>query len=72
MLSSSRDLPSSSRTICNSEVTAIFDDGNGGELSKSIAGSYVEFAERREGRDGFDSQNADKIFESTYRSQTDH
>jgi hypothetical protein len=51
-----------------------------------IAGSYVEFAERRpivEGveltpggysreqlRDGFEAANADKIFESTYRAQT--
>ncbi len=54
------------------KVPATFDDGNGGKLTQLIAGSYVEFAERREGRDGFDSQNADKIFESTYRSQTDH
>ena len=55
--------------------------------TKSIPGSYVEFAERlvldefthlpkdqikREHlRDGFETSNADKIFESTYRSQTD-
>lgn len=52
----------------------------------SIAGSYVEFAERRvlpqflnlppqqiqrqHRRDGFEAGNADKIFESTFRSQT--
>ena len=57
----------------------------GGE-KKSIAGSYVEFAERkvlpayaslpvselrrRHRREGFEAANADKIFESTYRSQT--
>ncbi len=57
----------------------------GGERHR-IAGSYVEFAERRplpgyEGllkadrrrehlRDGFEAGNADKIFESTFRSQT--
>lgn len=41
-----------------------------------IPGSYVEFAERRllhDGtgrRDGFEAGNADKIFESTYSSQT--
>ncbi len=55
--------------------------------TKLISGSYVEFAERlvldefkhlpkdqikREHlRDGFEAGNADKIFESTYRSQTD-
>jgi hypothetical protein len=52
-----------------------------------IPGSYVEFAERLplpefkhlvksevsriQRRDGFESANADKIFESTYASQTD-
>ncbi len=57
----------------------------GGDRHK-IAGSYVEFAERRpivEGaalvpgsysrdqlRDGFEAANADKIFESTYSAQT--
>ena len=57
----------------------------GGEI-RDIAGSYVEFAERRvleayEGlsaeevrrehrREGFEAGNADKIFESTYRGQT--
>ena len=54
---------------------------------KMIAGSYVEFAERKvldqfaslpkdqirreHRRDGFETGNADKIFESTYTSQTE-
>lgn len=47
----------------------------GGEI-KDIAGSYVEFAERlfipgtNQRRDGFEIGNADKIFESTYSTQT--
>jgi hypothetical protein len=57
----------------------------GGETYK-ISGSYVEFAERRvlpqfanlptdqilrkNRRDGFEAANADKIFESTYTTQT--
>ncbi len=67
-------------------VDATFDDGNGGKVIHRISGSYVEFAERRvmpgqEGesglkadrakrRDGFEANNADKIFESTYSQQT--
>ena len=57
---------------------------SGGEL-RSIAGSYVEFAERgvlpefinykktklkrKHRREGFEAPNADKIFESTFTSQ---
>jgi hypothetical protein len=47
----------------------------GGE-TKAIAGSYVEFAERlfipgtNQRREGFETGNADKIFESTYSTQT--
>ncbi|NNF19623.1 MAG: DUF1338 domain-containing protein [Flavobacteriaceae bacterium] len=57
-----------------------------GVESQPIPGSYVEFAERlvlpeyrhlaadqlerRHRREGFESANADKIFESTYREQT--
>jgi hypothetical protein len=66
-------------------VEAEFDDGSGGTVKKQIAGSYVEFAERKlkpeaasksstsrtDRRDGFEAGNADKIFESTYREQTD-
>ncbi len=60
-------------------VEAEFSDGS----RHCIAGSYVEFAERRvlpeyaglanigreHRRDGFEAGNADKIFESTFRSQ---
>lgn len=60
-------------------VDAEFADGS----HHRIAGSYVEFAERRvlpefagiekverhHRRDGFEAGNADKIFESTFRSQ---
>jgi hypothetical protein len=67
-------------------VDADFDDGRGGLERKRIAGSYVEFAERRvldefvhlpphevrreHRREGFESGNADRIFESTYTTQT--
>ncbi|MEZ6092649.1 MAG: DUF1338 domain-containing protein [Pirellulaceae bacterium] len=67
-------------------VDAEFSDGAGGSIKKSISGSYVEFAERRvlpeyqnlpedaigrmHRRDGFEAGNADKIFESTYSTQT--
>lgn len=65
------------------KIQATFADG----AKKEIAGSYVEFAERKvldefkdlpresigreHRRDGFETGNADRIFESTYRSQTD-
>ena len=65
-------------------VVAEFDNGHGGMVSKPIAGSYVEFAERKikpeslgkttitraDRREGFEANNANKIFESTYRAQT--
>lgn len=67
-------------------VNAEFDDGSGGTVQYSISGSYVEFAERRplpefqnlpadqikraHRRDGFETGNADRIFESTYSEQT--
>ncbi len=67
-------------------VEAEFDDGRGGVERRRIAGSYVEFAERRvldqfahlpphqvrreHRREGFESGNADRIFESTYTAQT--
>ncbi|MEZ6097561.1 MAG: DUF1338 domain-containing protein [Pirellulaceae bacterium] len=67
-------------------VDATFDDGQGGDETHQISGSYVEFAERRvmpefadlpsdqiqrcHRRDGFEVGNADKIFESTYSHQT--
>jgi Domain of unknown function (DUF1338) len=68
-------------------VDAEFAGENGKTEVHTIAGSYVEFAERRvlpefsnlpaseigrkHRRDGFEASNADKIFESTFRSQTD-
>ena len=67
-------------------VEAPFSDGRGGVESHTIAGSYVEFIERRvleafadlprdqlrreHRREGFEADNADKIFESTYTTQT--
>ena len=67
-------------------VDATFSDGQGGTIVHRISGSYVEFAERlvlpqfahlkpeeirrHHRRDGFEAQNADKIFESTYSTQT--
>ncbi len=67
-------------------VEAEFDDGQGGVEVHRISGSYVEFAERRvlpefahlppadirrcHRRDGFEAGNADKIFESTFSTQT--
>ncbi|WP_299054926.1 DUF1338 domain-containing protein [uncultured Polaribacter sp.] len=64
--------------LCNAE----FAEG----ITKKIAGSYVEFAERKilpefrhlpenkierkHRREGFETANADKIFESTFTSQT--
>jgi hypothetical protein len=67
-------------------VDAEFDDGQGGTETHRISGSYVEFAERRvlpefaalpadeikreHRRDGFEAGNADKIFESTFSTQT--
>lgn len=70
-----------SATVANM-ITATFAN----HATCRIAGSYVEFAERKvlpeyahlpaaaikreHRRDGFEAGNADKIFESTYRSQT--
>ena len=67
-------------------VDAEFAAADGGTETHRISGSYVEFAERRvlpqfadlpraeirreHRRDGFETANADKIFESTYSSQT--
>jgi Domain of unknown function (DUF1338) len=67
-------------------VDAQFSDGHGGYFTHRISGSYVEFAERRvlpqfaslpvasitrqHRRDGFEANNADKIFESTFSTQT--
>lgn len=66
-----------------SSIYTPFRTKNGGEEMHLIPGSYVEFAERKvlaefaslpknqikriHRRDGFEAQNADKIFESTYK-----
>ena len=70
-----------SSTVAN-KVKAKFSDN----INSIISGSYVEFAERKilpeyknlpieeieskHRRDGFEASNADKIFESTYKKQT--
>lgn len=67
-------------------IDAEFAEPDGTTTHHTISGSYVEFAERRvlpefstlpagelarkHRRDGFEASNADKIFESTFRSQT--
>ncbi len=67
-------------------IDAAFDDGHGGTEVHSISGSYVEFAQREildefahlplteirrcHRKEGFERDNADSIFESTYRAQT--
>ncbi len=67
-------------------VEAVFADGRGGTETHMIPGSYVEFAERRvldeykhlpaseirreHRREGFEAASADKIFESTFTTQT--
>ena len=67
-------------------IDATFDDGHGGTDIHSISGSYVEFAQREildefahlplkeirrcHRKEGFERDNADSIFESTYRAQT--
>jgi hypothetical protein len=67
-------------------IDAAFDDGQGGEETHTISGSYVEFAQREilddyahlplseikrhHRKEGFERDNADGIFESTYSNQT--
>lgn len=69
----------------SSTVSALYDATFSDGKTLKIAGSYVEFAERgvlpafadvpreelraKHRRDGFETDNADKIFESTYTSQ---
>lgn len=69
----------------SSTVSALYDATFADGISIPIAGSYVEFAERNvlpqfsgleaeevqreHRREGFEADNADKIFESTYTSQ---
>ncbi|MBS1606615.1 MAG: DUF1338 domain-containing protein [Bacteroidetes bacterium] len=70
----------------SSTVAGLVEAGFAGGVKKMIPGSYVEFAERRvlpafagwpaerigreQRREGFEAGNADKIFESTFVSQT--
>jgi len=70
----------------SSTVAGLVEAGFAGGTKKMIPGSYVEFAERRvlpafagrpaerigreQRREGFEAGNADKIFESTFVSQT--
>jgi len=72
----------------SSTVAEMIEAAFAGGERHPISGSYVEFAERRvlpqyqnlpreqlgrqHRRDGFEAGNADKIFESTYSSQTQH
>lgn len=61
-------------------IEAEFSSINGKPVIKKISGSYVEFAERRpvhtdgnsnsDRREGFEANNANRIFESTYKKQT--
>lgn len=69
----------------SSTVSALYDAKFSDDKTVQIAGSYVEFAERsilpefkelakdqvtsKHRRDGFETNNADKIFESTYTTQ---
>lgn len=74
------------KLLQSSTVAEMIEATFAGGKKKMIAGSYVEFAERKvldqfahlpkeqirreHRRDGFETGNADKIFESTYTSQT--
>ena len=74
-----------SSTVSNM-IDAEFADDSGASVTSRISGSYVEFAERKildsfasisldkitreHRRDGFDIDNANNIFESTYSNQT--
>ncbi len=53
----------------SNQVRVPFPCEDGTTESHLVSGSYVEFAQRIDGRDGFDQGNADKIFESTYTDQ---
>jgi hypothetical protein len=74
------------KLIQSSTVAEMIEAEFVGGVKQSISGSYVEFAERKpldefahipytqlkreQRREGFEAANADKIFESTYTSQT--
>ncbi len=74
------------KLLQSSTVAELIEATFAGGVTRQIAGSYVEFAERRpldqfahlpaaqlgreQRREGFEAGNADKIFESTYSEQT--
>ncbi len=74
------------KLIQSSTVAEMMEAEFAGGMKYNISGSYVEFAERKpldefahipytqlkreQRREGFEAANADKIFESTYTSQT--
>lgn len=53
----------------SSTVASLVDARFADDSIHAIPGSYIEFAERKKGREGFEAANADKIFESTYAEQ---
>ena len=55
----------------SNKVMVDFNTKSGELTQQEVSGSYVEFAQRIDGRDGFDPGNANTIFESTYSDQVD-
>ena len=55
----------------SNKVMVDFLTNDGSSMQQEVPGSYVEFAQRIDGRDGFDPGNANTIFESTYSDQVD-
>ena len=55
----------------SNKVMVDFLTNDGSATQQEVPGSYVEFAQRIDGRDGFDPGNANTIFESTYSDQVD-
>ena len=55
----------------SNKIKVAFNLANGNVCQQWVSGSYVEFAQRIDGREGFDPGNANHIFESTYSNQVD-
>ena len=55
----------------SNKVMVDFTLASGKQTQQEVPGSYVEFAQRIDGREGFDPGNANTIFESTYSDQVD-
>jgi hypothetical protein len=53
----------------SNQINVEFNCEDGAKKEHLVPGSYVEFAQRIDGRDGFDQDSANKIFESTYSDQ---